>query len=232
MSNSRFDIIHHPVVENLSIALIVYSVVVFTLETIPELSGYSAFFKYSEFVVVALFSAEYLWRLKRSQQKIKFVFSFYGIVDLLSVLPFYLSFGMAHMEWIRILRLFRVFRIFKLTRFMRAADRIKLAFVQIKEELTIFLVIASTLIYLASVGIYFFEKDAQPEHFKSIIHSMWWAVVTLTTVGYGDVYPVTTGGKVFTGVILMIGLSMISIPSGLLASSFSKVFSKHDKDRP
>ena len=78
------------------------------------------------------------------------------------------------------------------------------------------------LLYFSAVGIYYFERDAQPEAFASVFHSLWWAVVTLTTVGYGDVYPVTTGGRSFTFLILLIGLGVVSVPAGLVASALSE----------
>ena len=77
-------------------------------------------------------------------------------------------------------------------------------------------------IYLSSVGVYFFEKEAQPENFKSIFHSIWWAIATLTTVGYGDVYPITIGGKIFSSIIILIGIGIVAIPTGLIASSINK----------
>ena len=92
-----------------------------------------------------------------------------------------------------------------------------------KEEAILFLLATIVLLYLSAVGIYYFEHQVQPEQFKSIPHSLWWAVATLTTVGYGDVYPITVGGKVFTFIILMIGLGIIAVPAGLVASALSKV---------
>ena len=96
-------------------------------------------------------------------------------------------------------------------------------FLIIKEELFVYLLTSLFLIYVSAVGIYYFEHDAQPEHFASVFHSLWWAVITLTTVGYGDIYPITVGGKCFTFVILLIGLGIIAVPSGLVASAMNKV---------
>ena len=81
---------------------------------------------------------------------------------------------------------------------------------------------AMVFIYLSSVGIYFFENEAQPENFKSIFHSIWWAIATLTIVGYGDVYPITIGGKIFSSIIILIGIGIVAIPTGLIASSINK----------
>ena len=105
-------------------------------------------------------------------------------------------------------------------------DRIISAFIKIKNELVIFLVATFFLIYLASVGIYYFENTEQPEIFKSVFHSLWWAVTTLTTGGYGDVYPITAGGKIFTTFIVFIGLGLVAVPTGLLATAFSDTFKK------
>ena len=98
-----------------------------------------------------------------------------------------------------------------------------------KEEIVLFLAVPVILLYLSAVGIYHFEHEAQPEAFPSIVHSLWWATATLTTVGYGDVYPVTAGGKVFTFVILMCGLGIVAVPAGLVAAALSKV--RHDEDQ-
>ncbi|WP_444927605.1 potassium channel family protein [Microbulbifer sp. TRSA002] len=106
--------------------------------------------------------------------------------------------------------------------YSKAVARFGRAFRMIKEELVLFRVTALILLYLSSVGIYYFESAAQPEQFKSIFHSLWWAVTTLTTVGYGDMYPVTLGGRIFTFFVLLIGLGVVAIPTGLVASALSK----------
>ena len=115
-----------------------------------------------------------------------------------------------------------MFRIFKLLKYNSAIDRLLFAFREIKKELFIFLIATIFLLYVSSVGIYYFENEAQPEQFKSVFHSMWWAVATLTTVGYGDVYPITLGGKLFTTFIVFIGMGLVAVPTGLLASALAK----------
>jgi voltage-gated potassium channel len=110
----------------------------------------------------------------------------------------------------------------KLFRYSKAIRRFSRAFSIAKEEIVLFGVVTIMLLYLSAVGIYYFENEAQPEAFKSIFHSLWWAVATLTTVGYGDVYPITIGGRIFTFFILMIGLGIVAVPAGLLASALSK----------
>ena len=151
------------------------------------------------------------------------MFSFYGLIDLASILPFYVARGV-DLRAIRAFRLLRLLRLLKLVRYSRALERFRRAFHDIRAELTLFLATCTIVVYLSSVGIYYFESRVQPETFGSVFHSMWWAIATLTTVGYGDVYPITAGGKVFTALILIVGLGVVAIPSGLVASSLTEVF--------
>lgn len=203
-------------------ALIVLSLISFSIETLPDLNaGFRNFLQFFEIITVIIFTIEYLLRLFVAKNKRKFVFSFYGIIDLLAILPFYLSFKI-DLRSIRILRLFRLFRIFKIIRYSKAIRRFARAFLSIKEELVLFLILSSFLLFLSAVGIYYFENPAQPEVFQSVFHSLWWAVATLTTVGYGDIYPITVGGKIFTGFMLFIGLGVIAVPTGLIASALTK----------
>jgi voltage-gated potassium channel len=201
-------------------ALIVLSLVLFALETLPEAVRYKEWFAWSERVIVAIFTIEYILRTTRN--RLAYTRSFYGIVDLLAILPFYVSVGIVDFRSIRILRLLRLLRMAKLRRYGSACHRLRVAFVQIKDELAVYFGLTVVLIYLASVGIYYCEHDAQPEAFRSVFHSMWWAVATLSTVGYGDVYPVTVAGRLFTFLVLILGLSVVSVPSGLLASALVK----------
>ncbi len=192
------------------IFLIFSSVIALTFETMPDLSpATKRAFHIFEVVSVVLFTIEYVLRVATSSEKKSYIFSFYGIVDLAAILPFYVSLGI-DLRVVRAFRLFRIFRILKLARFDDAMARFWKAILYSKEEVTIFFFGTIILLYLSAVGIYYFEHDAQPKNFASIIHSLWWAVATLTTVGYGDVYPITVGGKLFTFVILMCGLGVVS----------------------
>ena len=211
------------------LALILYSIVTLSIETVPDLSEPSKkFLRISEILVTLLFTVEYGLRIATSSQRIKYIFSFLGIIDLIAIAPFYLALGV-DLRGIRAFRLFRVFRILKLTRYSKAMKRFGKALDLAREEIVLFMLTTTVLLFLSAVGIYYFENQAQPEHFKSIPHSLWWAVATLTTVGYGDVYPVTAGGKFFTFAILMIGLGIVAVPAGLVASALSNVQEDEEK---
>ncbi len=202
--------------------LIVLSLISFSVETLPDLSAESRkLLRNIEMFTVSVFTAEYLLRIIVADRKLKFIFSFYGLVDLAAILPFYIATGL-DLRSIRVIRLFRLFRAFKLVRYSRAVQLFHRAFRIAKEELILFLIAALMMLYFAAVGIYYFENPAQPEAFSSIFSSLWWAIVTLTTVGYGDVYPITMWGRIFTFFVLLIGVSTIAIPSGIIASALGK----------
>jgi len=206
--------------DRLIYALIVLSLLLFALETLPESVEFERWLVWSERTIVAIFTVEYALRTKK--RGLPHVVSFYGVIDLLAILPFYVSMGILDFRSIRVVRLLRLLRIAKLQRYGTAWNRLRTAFAQVKDELTVYFGLTFILIYLASVGIYYCEHDAQPEAFRSVFHAMWWAVATLSTVGYGDVYPVTVAGRLFTFVILILGLSVVSVPSGLLASALTR----------
>ena len=203
-------------------SLIVLSLVSFAFETLPGLTqDVDSALGTLEVIVVAVFTAEYLLRLAVADRRLRFVFSFFGLVDLAAILPFYLATGV-DLRSIRVFRLLRLFRAFKLVRYSRAIQRLGRAFSIAREEFVLFFSVSLGLLYAAAVGMYYFEHGAQPEAFASVFHSLWWAIASLTTVGYGDVYPITSGGKVFASVVLMIGIGIVAIPAGLLASALSE----------
>jgi voltage-gated potassium channel len=202
--------------------LILLSIASFSVETIPDLDSKTIYFlEKFELVCIVVFTLEYLIRFYIAKSKTGFAFSFYGIIDLLAILPFYLTLGF-DLRSARILRFLRLFRIIKLIRYNKAIRRFQNAFIMIKQELIMFSVVSLILFYLSAVGIYYFENSVQPEAFSSIFSSLWWSVVTLTTVGYGDVIPITIGGRIFTFIILMIGLGIIAIPSGMISSALTE----------
>ena len=209
--------------------LIAFSVIALSVETLPDLSPHAKrALDVSEVVITALFTIEYGLRITTSPRKLRYIFSFYGVIDLVAVLPFYLSLGI-DLRAVRAFRLFRIFRILKITQYSVAMERFGKALWYTRWEALVFFLATLIVLYLSAVGIYYFEHDAQPEVFRSIFHSLWWAVATLTTVGYGDVYPVTSGGKIFTFLILMCGLGIVAVPAGLISAALSKV--RQDEDR-
>ncbi len=210
--------------------LILLSLVSFCIDTLPDLPVIiNKILKITEIIIVLTFTVEYLIRIYVAESKLKFIFSFYGIIDLLAILPFYINNGL-DLRSIRILRLFRLFRILKIVRYSRSIKRLNQALLSIKEELILFLIATGILLYISSIGIYYFENDAQPEKFKSFFHCLWWSIITLTTVGYGDVYPVTVGGKIFASIVALIGIGIIAVPTGLVASALTKA-SRIEKDK-
>ncbi len=210
--------------------LIILSVITFSIETLPGLKPQTRVILNSiEVCCVVIFTLEYLARIYVADNKLKFIFSFFGIIDLIAILPFYLSFGV-DLRSLRILRMFRLFRLLKLVRYNKAMRHFTRAMMMAREQIILFMAITLILIYFAAVGIYYFENEAQPEHFSSIFDSLWWSIVTLTTVGYGDVYPITIGGRVFTFFILLIGLGIVAIPTGIISSSLTKAIESNPKE--
>lgn len=212
-------------------ALILYSALAMGVETLPGLPGWAGtVLSVSEVVVVAVFTLEYVLRLATSPAPAAYARSFFGIVDLLAIAPFYLGLvfiGIGiDLRAIRALRLLRLVRLLKLARYTSAVDRLAAAWRVVKEEVVVFGVAALIVLYVCALVIFQFEHDAQPEAFASVFDAMWWAAVTLTTVGYGDVYPVTAIGRVFTVLMLFVALGIIAIPTGLVASALSAIRTK------
>jgi voltage-gated potassium channel len=149
------------------------------------------------------------------------VFSTFGLIDLISILPFYLNqFIKVDGRFLRILRLFRLTRIFKLGRDSSSLRLFVKALKGVQNELKFTLFLSALAILFSASAIYYLENEAQPDKFSSITESIWWATVSLATVGYGDVYPVTVGGKIFASIISLIGIGIVAIPTGIISASF------------
>ena len=202
--------------------LILLSLVSFSIETLPNNSVSTIdFLDRFEVFCITVFSIEYILRIIVSKKPFSYILSFYGVIDLLAIAPFFFS-SFLDLRFLRAFRIMRIFRALKFVRYNKALRRFRIAAKEVKEELILFLMVTLILVFIVSAGIYYFENEAQPDKFSSIFDSMWWAVSTLTTVGYGDVYPITVGGKIFTFFILILGLGVVTVPAGLFASALSK----------
>ncbi|MEM9209668.1 MAG: ion transporter, partial [Pseudomonadota bacterium] len=222
------------VVDILLVGLILASVVAVILESMPDVSvRYAEVFFWFEAVTVSVFSIEYFLRVWTCVEdsryrkpsgssliaRLRFMGSFHAVVDLLAILPFYMiMFGLFGNADMRFLRAVRLLRVLKLTRYSPALNMLIATMAENGRNLAAAFSILLTVMLLAASGIYYFERDAQPEDFGSIPAAMWWAFATLTTVGYGDVTPITVGGKVFGACITVVGLGMVALPTGILAS--------------
>ncbi len=227
---------HHDVlsrrVDLFIISLILINIVAVILESVQWLRlEYHYTFLIFEWISIIVFSLEYLLRIWSITEKpeyarpivgrIKYFFSFYSIIDLAAVVPAFVPFLIkADLRIVRGIRLLRLFRLIKLSRYNRAFGHIKRVMKSAKEELIISLFAVLTLLVVASSIMFFIENEVQPEAFSSIPATMWWAVATLTTVGYGDVYPITALGKCMAGVIAILGVGIFALPAGILANGF------------
>ena len=223
--------------------LIVLNVVAVVTETVEALyTKYKVYYDFFEYFSVFVFTIEYIIRLwactarpKYSHPvwgRLRYMFSVEALIDLLAILPFYLPlFFDLDLRVIRMLRLFRLLRIFKLGRYSVAFGMIIKVIEKRREELMITLTLVLVLMILSSSLMYYIEHEVQPEAFTSIPATMWWSVATLTTVGYGDVYPVTPLGKVLAALIAILGIGIFALPAGILAAGFESEISRKEKKR-
>ncbi|MFP4470278.1 MAG: ion transporter [Bacteroidales bacterium] len=207
---------------------ILLSVFVVILDSVNELHlKYHSIFFYAEWFFTILFTIEYVVRIYVSRNRIHYVRSFYGIIDLLSILPTYFSLmltGSHFLLVIRILRLLRVFRILKLSRYLRASEVLAISLKRSRYKITVFFEVVLTLVVIMGSLMYLIEG---PENgFTSIPKSIYWAIVTLTTVGFGDITPQTVLGQVFASLIMILGYSIIAVPTGIISSEMYKAEKK------
>ena len=182
-----------------------------------------------------IFVIEYLLRVYASGSlskykgiwgKVKYVKTPYAIIDLLSILPYILLNTGFNSSFIRSLRLLRIFRLFRVKKYANFIQQMRIITGNMKEELLVLLFYTAVLLVMLSFAIFELEHDAQPDVFSNVFQTMWWAVATLTTVGYGDMYPVTVMGKVITAFITIIGIAFVAIPGGMFASEFMAEINK------
>jgi voltage-gated potassium channel len=218
-------------------ALIVSNVLAVMLETVEWVKApMEPYFAAFEVFSVVVFTAEYLLRLWACTSdaryagavrgRLRFALSPMALIDLLAIAPFFLEFLAVDLRFVRTLRLFRLFRIFKLARYSDSMVTLGRVLRSRREELLVTLFVVVVLLVFSSSAMYYVESEAQPNQFSSIPAAMWWGVATLTTVGYGDVYPVTTAGRFLGAAIAILGVGLFALPTGILASAFSEELQK------
>jgi voltage-gated potassium channel len=228
LGNTRWDKILNAFI----ITLIILNITAVMLETVPSIhEPYKEFFHIFDLASVIIFTIEYVLRVWSSNHDPRYSHSVHGrlrymmstdaLIDLLAILPFYVHIFVGFdLRVIRIFRLFRFLRLFRLTAYMKSARMVKNVFKTRANELKLSLVLILFFIIMASCLLYFAEHTAQPAVFSSIPATIWWAVVTATTVGYGDMVPITVVGKVLTGIIALSGLAVFALPAGIITAGF------------
>jgi voltage-gated potassium channel len=218
------------------ICLIILNVIAVMLETVqPIHDKYETFFKYFDLVSVIIFTVEYVLRVWSSNHdpkyshsikgRIRYMLSLGAIIDLLAFLPYYIHVIVGlDLRMLRILRLLRFLRLFRLTAYMKAAKMVTNIFKKRINELVLSFILAVFLIIIASCLLYFAEHHEKNTNFTSIPATIWWAVVTLTTTGYGDMIPATATGKFLSVVIMLAGVAFFALPAGIITAGFLEEF--------
>jgi len=205
----------------LLLVLIVLSVITVMLESSEEWNErYHQLFFVLEWIFTIVFTIEYVLRLLVTIRPWKYAFSFYGIIDLIAILPSYLSFFLAGTQYfviIRIIRLMRVFRIFKLGKFLVEGDQLRKALYASRNKILVFLFAVTLLVIIIGSLMYLIEGGSN-EGFSSIPRSVYWAIVTLTTVGYGDITPQSDVGQFLSAIVMILGYAIIAVPTGIVTN--------------
>ena len=227
----------------LLIVLNILEVIISSMNEVTVLMGRG--FVYASYGFAIFFSVEYFLRIWTAaeqpheqnlsdwQKRWRYMRSPMGLVDALSSLPLliWLFFPVEQLSDIRILKLISMVRVLKLTRYSSSLSMLAKVYRENQRTLLAAGLVMMILMVLSAAGIYVFERDVQPDNFGSIPHSMWWAFVTLTTVGYGDVTPITVGGKIFGSVVMVCGVGIAAMPAGIFASSFVQLIRDQEKER-
>ena len=223
----RFDI--------LLIIAILASVIIVILESVNTINDqFGQFFRILEWIFTAFFTIEYIMRLYVVHRPWKYALSFFGLVDLLSILPSYLSFffaGTQSLMVIRAIRLLRVFRIFKLANYSKDGKHILSALNASKRKISVFLMFVMLLVIIFGSVMYLIEGSQPGSPFDSIPRSIYWAIVTLTTVGYGDISPTTSFGQFLAAIVMLLGYAVIAVPTGIVSSEMTKEGKKKGKKK-
>ncbi len=221
------------------IILSMISVILSTFNNIP--SWITNLMSKFEIISIVIFTIEYLLRIwtadllyphiGKIKSRIKYIFSFMALIDLVAILPFYLPFVTnIDLRSLRLLRLFRMARIFKINRYTTALNSVSNVLIKKKDQLISSLSVVFILMLIASILMYYCEHDAQPDVFDNAFSGFWWAIATLTTVGYGDIYPVTILGKILSAIMALLGIGLVAVPTGIISAGFSEEINEKDDD--
>ncbi|MBB6482703.1 ion transporter [Spirochaeta isovalerica] len=225
---------HSRVFDNTILILIIFNVISVILESFSSIAlRFQAQLDIFEIISITIFSIEYLLRIitsnllyrenDKARAVLKYIYSPMAIIDLFAILPFFIPMILpVDLRFLRILRLTRILRIFKINRYTTSLSMIGRVLKKKKEELIVTLFVTFLLILLAASVMYYVETDIQPDGFPNILASLWWAVATLTTVGYGDVYPLSVLGKILSGIIALLGIGLVALPTGIISSGFTE----------
>jgi voltage-gated potassium channel len=222
------------------IAIIILNIFAIVLESVEEIEQqYRPYFRKLEVISICFFTLEYFLRIYSIVENPKYRHPFAGrlryartslaIIDLLAFLPFYLTF-IADLRFLRIFRLMALFRLFKIARYLHALNIFKQVLRDRKEQLVLSFIFVLFILVIISFVMFYVEHDAQPDKFSSIPSTMWWGIATLTTVGYGDIVPVTWLGKLLGGLFAIAGVGLLALPAGILSSGFFELLHKGPKD--
>lgn len=212
--------------------LILLSVIVVMLESVKAIDlQYHRLFYTIEWIITIFFTVEYIARVFTVNKPKNYIFSFYGIIDLLSTIPLYLSFfvvGSNYLLTVRALRLLRIFRILKVTRYIGEGNKLKKALIE--SRIKIFIFIFAVLIVAVIAGTMMYLIEGEESGFNSIPVSVYWCIVTLTTVGFGDIAPVTAAGQFLASIIMILGYGVIAVPTGIISAQYVRRY--RDEEEP
>lgn len=219
------------------IGCILFSILLVVVESLQGLPAYLATpFVVLEYLFTAFFTFEYLTRIYCSDRPRRYIFSFFGIVDLLSTLPFYIGLlfpGARYLLIIRTFRLIRMFRVFKLFSFLNEGERLLIALRESSKKIAVFFLFIVILVTSIGTLMYMIEGTQPGTAFNNIPNSIYWAIVTMTTVGYGDITPVTAAGRFLSACVMLVGYTVIAVPTGIVSASMMKDYrSKRDRECP
>ena len=230
VKNSIKSFLDNKIVNYLLIALILFNVICLGLETDKNIYLiYKVIFQKVELYSVIIFTVEYFLRLI-TIDKLKDIFKPLMLIDLFAILPFYIPLFGLDLRILRIFRLLRILRMFKLARYFEALQMIGKVIAKKKYELISIFEVLLLLMFISSFLMFYAEADSQPNAFHNILDTFWWSLVTFTTVGYGDVYPITPFGKILSGIIVLIGIMLFALPTSILTAEFLNEYSRKKQD--